>query len=156
MHLLEEGVEGDAPVDVGAEDVQVRDLLGDDVDVLQVPVRHRDRARGVHLLDPLRHVDLGHHDRARLGVRVVRVGVEDAAPRDPVAGHRVVEDRVDPVLLVDVLHPLRRDPHVRADRVPAHAGGRVKKREVGLRPHPRFTRGHDMVVRNRLPPPRRQ
>ena len=183
MHLLEELPEGDAAVDVGAEDIQAGDLLGDDVEVLEIAVRHRDGARGVHLLDArgrlaeervhvaradrvglfggqilrlgraphqpvvvlvaeepheeagraaevVHHLlDLAHDRRARPRIRIVRVRAEDAVHRDPVARHRVVEDREDPVALVDVPDPLRRDPHVGPDRVAAH---RLQERHLAL------------------------
>ena len=50
-YLLEQLSEGDPPVHVGAEDVHIGDLFGDDVEVLEVAVGHRHRTRRVDLLD---------------------------------------------------------------------------------------------------------
>ena len=106
--------------------------------VAQQPHQHARRVpEAVHQVEHLR----GERGaRARIGV--VRLRHVDPALRGAVPAQRVVEDRVDPVAVVDVPHPARRQAlGVDADRVHPH---RLQQRHLVVQ------RGLDHRVR--LPP----
>ena len=119
--LPEQGVEKPRPGGVALALGQRLDLErgpGQAVVVLVAQQPHQ-HARGVLELVDHRQ-DLGLQGRAHRGIAVVGRGVPDAVHGQAVAPHGIVQDRVDAVLLVDVLHPARRHAHVLADGVDAH------------------------------------
>ncbi len=152
--LAEERVEvlrpGALPLALG----QVLDLEGapgQPVVVLVAEHPHQ-QARGVPVA--LHHLrDLGLHRLAEGGVRVVDLGDPGAVQREPVAAHGVVEDRPDPVGLVDVRDPAAGHRGVEADGVDAHAlhqghlvGQRRLDHRVGLGPEAVVVVGADGEV----------
>ncbi len=129
---LEEIAGGDPPVDVGAQDVEVRALLGDDVDVLDVAVG--DGHRAVRILR-LHHVD----DVAEEGVELVGAGHVPFALRERFRleggpGEAVV------VLVPQEPHQYPGNPAELLDQVRHVGGDRGPDRRIGVvdvrDPHP--------------------
>ena len=100
---------------------QVFDFRRRPVEAVVVFVAEQPHQHARHVLEvlcQLNDVSLDDFSRSRVGV-VRRVEV-DAIDVVAVPTHRVIEDRVDPILLVDVRDPFGRHARVHSDRVDAH------------------------------------